>query len=99
MIPGSVFSEALHSEKRRSRKRESNRQDLVFFKGVSSTFMQKKKLGKKPVPCTLSDVTFLEDVLQKGDARAAALYAGKRKHIVLPPRQTDQSWLLVKHKC
>ena len=98
MTPGSVFCEALHSEAIR-RKRESNCQDLAFFKRRFVDFGGKRKVSKKPVPYTLSDVTFLEDVSQKGDAGAAALYRRKCQHIVLPSCQTDQPQLLVKHKC
>ena len=72
MIPGSVLCEALHPEAV-PRKRDCNHQDLSFFKRHFVDYGGKKK-GEQEA--STLDATFLEDLLQKGDTRAAALYRG-----------------------
>ena len=69
---GSLFCEVLHSETIR-RKCVSNLKDLAFCRGRFVAFGEKKKM-----------CPFLEDVSQKGDAGAAALYGGKGKLTILP---------------
>ena len=71
MIPRSVFCEALHSEASR-RKRETNRQDLAFFKRRFIDFGGKKK-GEQEAGALHPFRCF---------ARATASYGGKRKHIL-----------------
>ena len=62
-------------------------------------------MRQKLVLYTHPDVTFFRRRFaafdgKKGDTGAAAhaLYGGKRKCIVLPSKQTDRPWLLVKSK-
>ena len=84
MIPRSVLCEALHSEASR-RKRETNRQDLAFFKRRFIDFGGQKK-GEQEAGALHHFRCF---------ARAAASFGST----FLPLWQTDQPWLLVKHKC
>ena len=87
MIPRSVFCEALHSEASH-RKRETNRQDLAFFKRRFIDFGGKKKGEQEAGALHLLDVS-----------QEQLPHTGENASTFLPSWKTDQPWLLVKHKC